>query len=243
MPITAWTPVPMTAADIPAERSPSPMSRMRAPLARISPISFSWRGRSRTITTRSSTSRSSRLGDCAQIVGHRRIQVDRALAGGAHDNFFHVQIGRVKQAALFARGENRDRAGRAGGAEVGAFERVDGDIHGGEIESSDVLRGADFFADEEHGRLVAFALADNDRAVHGHFIHYFAHGRDGGLIGHVAVSQAHRFCRFNGRLFDDAQKFQTQFDFHRNPAHSDFLDLARVRTRSTRAALLEHGLS
>ena len=29
--MTAWTPVPDTAAEMPAERSPSPISRMRAP--------------------------------------------------------------------------------------------------------------------------------------------------------------------------------------------------------------------
>src|SRR2546430_220380 len=61
VPITACTPVPTTDTEIPAERSPSPISRMRAPAVRISSISFSWRGRSSTITTRSSTSRSSRL--------------------------------------------------------------------------------------------------------------------------------------------------------------------------------------
>jgi hypothetical protein len=32
----------------------------------------------------------------------------------------------------------------------------------------------------------------------------------------VAVSPAHGLGRFNGRLFDNAQKFQTQFNFHQN---------------------------
>ena len=40
MPITAWTPVPRTAAEMPALRSPSPIRRMRAPVARISSMSF-----------------------------------------------------------------------------------------------------------------------------------------------------------------------------------------------------------
>src|SRR5204863_8494246 len=34
VPITACTPVPITAAEIPAERSPSPISRIRAPAVR-----------------------------------------------------------------------------------------------------------------------------------------------------------------------------------------------------------------
>ena len=47
----------LCAAAIPAERSPSPMRRIRAPVARISAMSFSCRGRSSTITTRSLTLR------------------------------------------------------------------------------------------------------------------------------------------------------------------------------------------
>ena len=120
----------------------------------------------------------------------------------------------MQQTALFAGGQHRDRAGRARGAQVGALERIDRDVHGGKIKSPDVLRGADFFADEKHRGFVAFALADDDGAVHGHFVHHPAHGCDGGLVGLVAVSQAHGLGRFNGRLFDDAQKFQTQFNFH-----------------------------
>ncbi len=120
----------------------------------------------------------------------------------------------MQQAALFARGEHGDRAGRARGAQVRAFERIDGDIHGGKIKSADVLRGADSFADKKHGRFVAFALADDDGAVHGHFVHHAAHGADGGLVGHVAIAAAHGLGGFDGRLFDDAQKFQTQLNFH-----------------------------
>jgi len=128
----------------------------------------------------------------------------------------------VEQAAFFTRGQHRDRPRRSGRAKVGAFQGIDRDIYGGEIKSADVLRGADFFADEKHGRFVALALANHDGAVHGHFVHHPAHGSDGRLVGHVAVSPAHGFCRFNGRLFDDAQKFQTQFDFHQNSRSTGF---------------------
>ena len=40
-PMTTCTLVPITAAAIPAERSPSPISRIRAPAARMSAMSFS----------------------------------------------------------------------------------------------------------------------------------------------------------------------------------------------------------
>jgi len=36
-------------------------------------------------------------------------------------------------------------------------------------------------------------------------------------------------------LFDDAQKFQTQFDFHQLSRPFGFLDPARIRTQVTRA--------
>ena len=44
MPMTACTLVPRTAAEMPAERSPSLISLMRAPALRMSSMSFSWRG-------------------------------------------------------------------------------------------------------------------------------------------------------------------------------------------------------
>src|ERR1700733_362310 len=71
------------------------------------------------------------LGDGAKIVGDRGVKIDRAFARRPDDNFFHVEIGRVEQAAFFAGGENGDGIRRAGGAEIRAFERIDGDIHGG----------------------------------------------------------------------------------------------------------------
>ena len=122
----------------------------------------------------------------------------------------------MEQAALFARSQNRDRAGRAGGAQIGAFEGIDGNVHGGKIKSADVLRGADSFADEEHGGFVALALADDDGAVHGHFVHHLAHGFDGCLIGLVPVAKPHGLCRFDGRLVRRRAKIPDSVRF---PSH------------------------
>ena len=151
-------------------------------------------------------SRSRRLAIERRVVRDRSVQFHGAFAGRANDDFFHVQIGSVEQAAFFAGGEDGDRAGRAGGAKVGALEGIDGDIDRGEIEAADMLRGADFFADEEHGRFVALAFADDDGAVHWHFVHDFAHGFDGGLIGFVAVAQAHGACADSMAAFSTTRK-------------------------------------
>ncbi len=55
MPISTSTPVSGKQVAIAALTSPSPISLIRAPVARTSAISFSWRGRFRMITVRSST--------------------------------------------------------------------------------------------------------------------------------------------------------------------------------------------
>ena len=99
------------------------------------------------------------LGDGTQVVRGRGVQIDGAFARRPDDDFLHVQVGSVKQAALFAGGQDGNRAGSAGGAKVGAFQGIDGNIDGGEIATADMLCGADFFTDEEHGGFVSFALA------------------------------------------------------------------------------------
>ena len=51
-----------------------------------------------------------------------------AARGGADHDLLHVDVGRVEQPAALGSGEHRDRAGAAGGAQVGALERVDRDV-------------------------------------------------------------------------------------------------------------------
>ena len=85
-------------------------------------------------------------GDGFQIVLDRRFQVHRAFGRRADHDLLHVTIGGMQQAAALGGGQHGDRAARAGGAEVGAFERIDGDI---DRECARlVLAGAHLFADE-----------------------------------------------------------------------------------------------
>ena len=107
-------------------------------------------------------------------------------------------------------GEDGDGVGRAGGAEVRALERVDGDVH---------LRGAGaaaahLLADVEHRRLVALALADDDRAVDRHGVHHLAHRFDGDLVGLVAVALPHRVPARNRGLFDHPEKLEREIGVH-----------------------------
>ncbi len=202
MPMTACTLVPRTAAEMPAERSPSEISRMRAPALRISSISFSWRGRSSTMTTRSFTWRAETLGDDLEILLGRRVEVHRALGRRPDDDLLHVAVGRVQQTALVGGGEHGDRVRLAGGAEVGALERIDGDV---DLRLVGQLR-ADLLADEEHRRLVALALADHDRAAHRQRVHRLPHGLDRDLVRVVALALPHRPRGRDRRLLHDPQK-------------------------------------
>src|SRR4029078_13013776 len=63
-------------------------------------------------------------GDRFQVLVDRRIEADVVLRTRSHDQLLHVEIRRVQQAALIRRGEHRDRVGRAGRAQVRAFQRV-----------------------------------------------------------------------------------------------------------------------
>ena len=154
------------------------------------------------------------FGDGFQIVGNRCIEIDSAFAARADNDFFHVQIRRVKKAAAFAGGENGNGIWRAGGAKIGAFEGIDGDIHGGKIRVWSVCGEADFFADVKHGSFVAFAFTDDDDAVHLQGVHGFAHGFDGDFVGFVTITETHGAGGGDGGVFDDAQKFETQLRFH-----------------------------
>ena len=105
-----------------------------------------------------------RVGDVAQVLGHRGVEVHLAAGGRADDDLVHVDVGRVQQAAALGGGQHRDGAGRAGGAQVGALERVDRDV---DLERAlDAALRAQLLADVEHRRLVALALADDDAAGH-----------------------------------------------------------------------------
>ena len=69
----------------------------------------------------------------------------------------HVDVGRVEQAARLGDGDDGERVGQVLGADRRALERIEGDV------DLRAVAGADLLADEEHRRLVALALADDDR--------------------------------------------------------------------------------
>ncbi len=214
MPITACTPVPTTAALMPADRSPSEIKPdastggadlgdkifVARPIEHDDNEVFHF-----TVEP---------LRDGFQIVGNRRIQLDSSFTGGTHDYFLHVQIGSVEQAAAIACSEDDDGVGFAGGAKVRSFQWIHGYIDFRVFAAFIADGGAHFFPDEKHGSFVAFAFADDDGPVHAHGIHFRAHGFNGHLIRLVAVPQAHGVRRGDGGALYHAQKFQAECFLH-----------------------------
>ena len=137
VPITACTPVPRTAAAMPAERSPSPIRRMRAPASRMSAMSCSWRGAVEDHdgeVARPRARRPWRVLRRFSATGASMWTLPRAV--GPTIDLLHVDVGRVEQAAALGGGEHRDGVRRAGGAEVGALERIDGDVDAGAVRAA-----------------------------------------------------------------------------------------------------------
>src|ERR1700686_5314970 len=144
------------------------------------------------------------LRDSFQVGGHGRVEVHDTFPRRSDDNFFHIKIGGVEQSAAFAGGQDYDGVGSSGGAQVSAFERIDGDVHLREEGFGRVGGQADFLADVQHGSFVALAFADDDGAVHLYGVHGFAHGFHGDFIGFVAVAETHGARGGDGGRFDDA---------------------------------------
>ena len=72
----------------------------------------------------------------------------------------------------------------------------------------------DFLADEEHGRLIALAFADDDGAVDRNAVELPSHRRDGGCVRLVAVALPHRLCAGDRRLLHDTKELEREIGVH-----------------------------
>ena len=109
------------------------------------------------------------------------------------------------------------RTGCAGGAEVGALERIDRDVHLGGAEPAaavDDVGEPDLLADEQHRRLVALAFADHDGAVDGDRVELPPHRGHRRLIRLGAVTLPHRLRAGHGGLLDDAEELEREVGVH-----------------------------
>ena len=202
--------MPDTAQLMAADRSPSVMSLMRAP---VSPDLVDERlvagpledddGDVPDVTTE-------RRRDGAHVLGRRVADVHVAGRAGSHAQLLEIRVGGVEQAALLGGREDRDRVGLAVGDQVRALERVDRDVDGHVVRAA----GAHRLADPEHGRLVPLPLADDDGAAHLDLVHGPAHRLGGGAVRFVLLASAHEARRSQRRSLGDAHHLQGEQRLH-----------------------------
>src|SRR5437588_3938289 len=152
--------------------------------------------------------------DGLEVVFDRRVNINRAARRRPDDDLVHVDVGRVQKPAALGGGEHGDGVVRAQRAEVRAFQGVNGDVNVWEVVRRSVLvvARADLLADEEHGGLVALALADDDATAHRHYVHLLAHRLDRHVVGVLAVALPHRPRSGDGRRLAHAQEVQGYVD-------------------------------
>ena len=150
--------------------------------------------------------------DRLQVVFHRSVDVQCIAARRSRDDLFHVAIRRVQQPARLRCRQHRDRVGRAQRAQIGALQRIDGDVH---LRIFHALRRGrtHFFADIQHGSFVALAFSDHDLARDLYFFEGAAHGLHGRLVRSGAVALAHGAGRRNRRFFDHMNEVSGQIPF------------------------------
>ena len=164
-----------------------------------------------------------RPGDAGQVGGDGPGEVDLAGRGRRHDELLHVGVRRLEQAALLGQRDDRDGVGDHLGRDVGALDRVDGDV---DLEG--VLAAlADLLADVEHRRLVPLALADDDLAVDVELVEHPAHGVGAGLVDQVGVTAPGDAGRGDRRLLGHADGVEDQGALE---LHAGGADQNRVRS-------------
>ncbi len=144
-----------------------------------------------------------RLGERREVFCRRRVEIDDALGqAGADRDLFHIDVGCVEEAAGLGHGDDGERVGAALGGDRGALERVERDVDARPVSRADLL------ADEQHRRLVALALADDDGALDGERVEGVSHGVDGGLVGRLLVAATHQARGGERSCLGDAHRLE-----------------------------------
>ena len=151
--------------------------------------------------------------DGFQVVFHGGVDIQRIAARRTGDDLLHVAIGRMQQPSRLGGSQDAHRIGRALGAQIGAFERVHGDIHARILDAVGSLR-AHRLADVQHGSLVALALPDDDIARHMDRFKGVSHGVNRGLVGGLGVALTHGAGGGDGRLLNHVDKIAQQVSFN-----------------------------
>ena len=145
------------------------------------------------------------------VFSGRLADVHLALSSRRCSQLLHVEVGGVEQTTTVGSSENSHGATLVESTKVGAFTRVNSEIH------SRPGAGADLFSDVEHGGFVTFALANHDAALHLDLVHTLAHGIDGQCIRFILQAFAGERGGSDGGLLDDLENFLNEGLIHGTP--------------------------
>ena len=123
--------------------------------------------------------------DCLDVFGRALGEVDDPFGiAWADRQLVHIDVGRVEQVAFLGHGQHGERIGSGLGGDRGAFQRIERDVDLG----AGALGRADLFADIEHRRFVALALADHYGSVHRQLVERGAHRFDRSMVGSLLIA-------------------------------------------------------
>ena len=168
--------------------------------------------------------------DRADIFGDRFVEVDHTGGIARPDrNLVHIGVGGVEQIALLGNRQHSQAVRPRLGADGGAFQRVERDIDPRPL----ARRVADLFADEQHRRLIALALADHDRAVHVQLVERGTHRLHRRRVRRLFIAAPDQLRRRNRRRLGHADHFKDEHAVERLAAfghgNSDSIGLGGVR--------------
>ena len=114
------------------------------------------------------------------------VEIDEIVGQPAADcDLVHINVRGVEKAAGIGHRDDRESVGAAFGGDRRAFERIERDVDRWAVPCANLL------ADKEHRRLVALALADDDRTGDRQAVECPSHCVDRGLVGRFFVTPSH----------------------------------------------------
>src|SRR5690625_3810154 len=137
------------------------------------------------------------------------------LAGCRRANYqlLHVGVGGLEEAAFLCQSDHRHRVVDHAGGDAGSLYGVDGDVH----RPVPLAAQSHPLAYVEHGRLVAFALANDDLTVDVQLVQHLPHRVSARLVDQVRVALSRHAAGRYGGLLGDADGAHDQRPLHLGP--------------------------
>ena len=145
-----------------------------------------------------------RFGDCLEVCRDWSVDVDHADGVGANGDLLHVDARTgIEHCSPVADRQHCDGVRSPQRGQGGAVDGIDRHV---------AKRGravANGLAVVEHRRLVLFAFADDDDAVHLDAVEDLSHGINCGAVGSFLVPSAHPACSRHGCRLGDSYQLES----------------------------------